>query len=95
MPTYEYKCEECNHRFEACQSITAQPLKGCPKCRGAVKRLISGGGAIIFKGTGFYKTDYRSESYKKKVEAERPKEKKEADRPKEAHPHKKECEKKL
>lgn len=77
MPTYEYECEKCRHRFEVFQPITAPPLKECPECKGTVKRLISGGSAIIFKGSGFYKTDYRSESYKKKAEAEKPKEKKE------------------
>ena len=65
MPTYEYECQKCGHRFEEFQSITAEPLKTCrkAKCRGRVKRLISSGGGLLFKGSGFYETDYRSESY--------------------------------
>lgn len=59
MPTYEYECTKCNHAFEAFQSITAEPLKRCPKCRSKVKRLLGKGAGIIFKGTGFYETDYR------------------------------------
>jgi putative FmdB family regulatory protein len=82
MPTYEYECEKCKHRFEVFQSITASPLKGCPKCSGNVRRLIGTGSTIIFKGSGFYKTDYRSESYKKKAEADKPKEKKDTEKPK-------------
>jgi putative FmdB family regulatory protein len=73
MPTYEYQCEGCLHRFEVFQSIKALPIEICPKCRAKVRRIISGGSALIFKGTGFYKTDYRSESYKKKAEAEKTK----------------------
>jgi len=64
MPTYEYLCKKCGHPFEQFQRITAEPLKKCPKCKGPVKRLISGGGGIIFKGSGFYATDYRSKSYR-------------------------------
>lgn len=70
MPTYEYECRSCGHLFEEIQSITAPPKKKCPKCNGPVERLISGGGGIIFKGSGFYTTDYRSEAYKKKVKEE-------------------------
>jgi putative FmdB family regulatory protein len=60
MPTYEYECQKCGHRFEQFQSITADPLKRCPKpkCRGKVKRLLGTGAGIIFKGSGFYLTDY-------------------------------------
>ena len=73
MPTYEYECKKCGHRFEHFQSITADPLKSCLKesCpqeggrRGKVQRLISTGGGLLFKGSGFYITDYRSEGYKK------------------------------
>ena len=65
MPTYEYQCDACDHRFELFQPITSNPIRKCPKCgRLKVRRLISGGGAIIFKGSGFYATDYRSDSYR-------------------------------
>lgn len=60
MPTYEYQCRKCGHKFEKFQSITAAPVKTCPKCRGRVARLVSGGAGIIFKGTGFYQTDYKN-----------------------------------
>jgi len=58
MPTYEYVCEECGYRFERFQSMTEEPVKTCPKCGGKVRRLISTGAGIIFKGPGFYATDY-------------------------------------
>jgi putative FmdB family regulatory protein len=72
MPTYEYVCEKCGHQFEKSQPMSAHPLKVCPKelCgqdrwgKGKVKRAISGGGGLLFKGSGFYITDYRSEKYK-------------------------------
>jgi putative FmdB family regulatory protein len=65
MPTYEYECSACGHRFEEFQSIKAKPTVVCPKCKKRkVKRLISAGGGFIFKGSGFYITDYRSDSYK-------------------------------
>jgi putative FmdB family regulatory protein len=70
MPTYEYECRKCNHTFETFQSIKAEPLKRCPECRGKIKRLIGTGAGIIFKGSGFYETDYRSESYKKAAKAD-------------------------
>jgi putative FmdB family regulatory protein len=70
MPTYEYECRDCGHRFEEYQSITAKPLTACPRCKGQVKRLVSGGAGLIFKGSGFHITDYRSESYKKKARGE-------------------------
>ena len=64
MPTYDYLCKNCDHEFEQFQSITADSLKDCPKCgKGELKRLIGAGSGIIFKGSGFYQTDYRSESY--------------------------------
>ncbi len=69
MPTYDYKCEKCGH-FEVVQPITAQALTTCPTCNGAVKRLISRNVNIVFKGSGFHITDYRSDSYKSKVKAE-------------------------
>src|SRR5512136_2115947 len=62
MPTYEYECTKCGHTFEAFQSITAAPLSSCPQCRGKVRRLIGGGMGIIFKGSGFYTTDYKKSS---------------------------------
>ena len=62
MPTYEYECRKCGHRFEKFQPITASPQKTCPKCKGRVARLLSGGAGIIFKGSGFYQTDYKKTS---------------------------------
>ncbi|MBN1913334.1 MAG: zinc ribbon domain-containing protein [Candidatus Omnitrophica bacterium] len=62
MPTYEYECTKCGHRFEAFQSMNEKPLEKCPECRKKVKRLISSGSGIIFKGSGFYATDYRKKS---------------------------------
>jgi putative FmdB family regulatory protein len=71
MPTYEYKCEACGHKFDRFQSITAEPIKQCPECKkNKAKRLISAGAGLIFKGSGFYITDYRSEGYKEKAKAE-------------------------
>ena len=71
MPTYEYKCSACGHAFERFQSITAAPIKVCPQCRKSkVKRLMGIGAGLIFKGSGFYSTDYRSESYKTGAKAE-------------------------
>jgi putative FmdB family regulatory protein len=65
MPTYAYACEQCGHKFEAFQNITAKPTRKCPACgHNSLKRLIGMGAAIIFKGSGFYCTDYRSDSYK-------------------------------
>ena len=64
MPTYEYECQNCGHEFELFQSMTAKPLKTCPKCGKKVKRLLGKGAGIIFKGSGFYQTDYRSKNYR-------------------------------
>ena len=72
MPTYEYVCEKCGHKFDKVQSMSAAPLKICPKeacakkpwAKGKVRRAISGGAGLIFKGSGFYITDYRSDKYK-------------------------------
>ena len=80
MPTYDYKCSACGHAFEKFQSITAAALRKCPKCgQSALKRLIGTGAGVIFRGGGFYETDYRSESYKAAAKAEsgetKPKEK--------------------
>ncbi len=60
MPTYEYKCNECEHVFEELQSINAEPVATCPECGGTVQRLIGGGAGLIFKGSGFYLTDYKN-----------------------------------
>ena len=73
MPTYEYECNTCKYLFEAFQGISEAPLTECPRCKGPVKRKISGGAGLLFKGTGFYITDYRSENYKKKAGEEKPK----------------------
>ena len=62
MPTYEYECTKCPHRFEVSQKMTDKPLASCPKCKGKVKRMIGSGSGIIFKGSGFYATDYRKKS---------------------------------
>lgn len=72
MPTYDYECAKCGHTFEAFQSISAEPLKKCPECKGKVNRLISAGGGVLFKGSGFYQTDYRSDGYKKAAAADKP-----------------------
>ncbi|MDE2509393.1 MAG: zinc ribbon domain-containing protein [Planctomycetota bacterium] len=72
MPTYDYVCDACGHEFEVFESIKADPQKICPKCeKASLRRKIGGGAAIIFKGSGFYQTDYRSESYKKAAEADK------------------------
>ncbi|PYK63154.1 MAG: FmdB family transcriptional regulator [Verrucomicrobia bacterium] len=80
MPTYEYVCSKCEHRFDVFQAITEKPLTVCPKekCslkrwgKGKVKRAIGTGAGIIFKGSGFYVTDYRSEGYKEAAKKEAP-----------------------
>ena len=70
MPTYEYECQKCHHRFELFQSIKDAPKRTCPKCRGRVKRLLGTGAGLIFKGSGFYVTDYRKPSYSEGVRKE-------------------------
>lgn len=71
MPTYDYVCQACEHRFEHFQSMTARPLRKCPECgKPRLKRLIGAGGGLIFKGSGFYITDYRSKEYQSAAEAE-------------------------
>lgn len=71
MPTYDYRCSACSHEFELFQSMKDAPKRTCPKCgRKALERLIGTGAALLFKGSGFYETDYRSESYKKAASAE-------------------------
>ena len=71
MPTYEYQCNACGHRFDELQSFSEPLLKKCPKCKKKkLQRLIGAGAAILFKGSGFYQTDYRSESYKSAAKAD-------------------------
>ncbi|MCM8770277.1 MAG: zinc ribbon domain-containing protein [Candidatus Omnitrophica bacterium] len=62
MPTYEYECLKCGYRFELLHGINAKPTHACPKCGGGVKKLISSGSGIIFKGSGFYATDYKKKN---------------------------------
>ena len=71
MPTYDYKCLECDVQFEKFQGITAPPLEECHECGGKVKRLIGAGAGLIFKGSGFYITDYRSEGYKESAKKDK------------------------
>jgi putative FmdB family regulatory protein len=70
MPTYEYECRRCEHTFEAFQNMTDKPLRTCPECGGRVRRLIGAGSGVIFKGSGFHATDYRSKSYSEGAKAE-------------------------
>ncbi|HVJ87713.1 MAG TPA: zinc ribbon domain-containing protein [Caulifigura sp.] len=73
MPTYDYRCKKCGHTWEIFQSIKAEPIKKCPECKkNQAERVIGPGAAILFKGSGFYLTDYRSESYKKAAAADKP-----------------------
>jgi putative FmdB family regulatory protein len=62
MPTYEYECTDCRYRFDELQKLTEPPLLTCPKCKGRLRRLVSAGGGFIFKGSGFYETDYKRKS---------------------------------
>lgn len=72
MPTYDYECDACGHEFELFQQISENPKKKCPECsRMKLRRLFGTGAAVMFKGSGFYETDYRSESYKKAAEADK------------------------
>jgi putative FmdB family regulatory protein len=72
MPTYDYICDSCGHEFEAYESILASPRTDCPECKlPKLRRKIGPGAAILFKGSGFYQTDYRSDSYKKAAEADK------------------------
>ena len=73
MPTYDYACDACDHAFELFESITAEPQKKCPKCKkNKLRRLFGAGAGVVFKGSGFYQTDYRSDSYKKAASADKP-----------------------
>ncbi len=67
MPTYDYKCLDCGHTYELYQRISEDPIKVCPECQGNLKRLIGAGGTPIFKGSGFYQTDYKSKTTKPSV----------------------------
>ncbi|MBP86998.1 MAG: FmdB family transcriptional regulator [Planctomycetaceae bacterium] len=72
MPTYDYECDACGHEFELFQTISENPKKKCPECkRMKLRRLFGTGAAVMFKGSGFYQTDYRSDSYKKAAEADK------------------------
>jgi putative FmdB family regulatory protein len=72
MPTYDYVCDACEHKFDAFESIKSEPQKKCPECgKRKLRRLFGTGAGIIFKGSGFYQTDYRSEGYKKAAEADK------------------------
>jgi len=72
MPTYEYECKSCGHNFDLFQSMKDSSKRKCPKCKKmTLRRLIGPGAGIIFKGSGFYETDYRSNDYKKKADAEK------------------------
>jgi putative FmdB family regulatory protein len=71
MPTYEYHCDACDHNFDEFQSMSDAPLKKCPKCKKPkLRRVFGTGAAILFRGSGFYETDYRSESYKQAAKAD-------------------------
>jgi len=73
MPTYDYQCQACGHAFEVFQSIKARPKRKCPACgRLRLRRLIGAGAGVIFKGSGFYQTDYRSDAYRKSAKADEP-----------------------
>ena len=73
MPTYDYRCAACGHKFEKFQKITDGAIRKCPECgRLKVRRLLGTGAGEIFKGSGFYQTDYRSESYRKAAEGDKP-----------------------
>lgn len=74
MPTYEYQCLKCKKHFDKLQSMNDKPLKSCIYCKGKVERLIGGGAGLIFKGTGFYITDYKNKSSSAKADSAKPKE---------------------
>ena len=73
MPTYDYECDACGHKLELFQAMSDAPKKKCPECgKQKLRRLFGTGGAVVFKGSGFYQTDYRSDSYKKAAAADKP-----------------------
>ncbi len=72
MPTYEYECSACGHQFEKFQTMNDQPIRKCPACgKKKVQRMISGGAGVLFKGSGFYQTDYRSQGYKESAKKDK------------------------
>lgn len=72
MPTYGYECSACGHQFEKFQSMNDQPIRKCPACgKKKVQRMISGGAGVLFKGSGFYQTDYRSKGYKESAKKDK------------------------
>jgi len=71
MPTYDYRCRKCGHQFELFHGIKDDASKRCPKCRGVAQRVPAGGAGVLFKGSGFYVTDYRSKAYKEKARQEK------------------------
>ena len=71
MPTYEYECSSCGHTFEQFQGMSDEPLTKCPKCKKGLRRIIGNGAGIIFKGSGFYATDYRKSDYRQKEKSEK------------------------
>ena len=71
MPTYDYRCPRCEHRFELFHAITDDKPKRCPRCRARARRVPAGGAGLLFKGSGFYVTDYRSKSYREKAKQEK------------------------
>lgn len=72
MPTYEYRCKKCGHQYELFHSIKDDTPRRCPRCRGKAERVPTGGAGLLFRGSGFYITDYRSDSYKEKAKSEKP-----------------------
>lgn len=71
MPTYEYRCPQCGNDFEKFQKMSEEPVADCPECGTSAQRRLSGGAGLLFKGSGFYITDYRGESYKKAADADK------------------------
>jgi len=71
MPTYDYRCPQCGNDFEKFQKMSDEPVADCPGCGTAAERRLSGGAGLLFKGSGFYITDYRGDSYKKAADADK------------------------
>lgn len=89
MPTYQYHCNDCGADFEEWQKMSDPPLEQCPECGGHAKRVISGGAGLLFKGDGFYITDYRSASYKKDANRDKPASSTDSSKPKKSDSGKK------